>query len=157
MRLTALEFAGYGSGATDFSALLASTAQGDLPALTAVLDMLAGQVVAPVGTRSSSIIVVGHSDRQDRSDLTCDARRASEIAAATDRAVSAWQWIKAQVSERTAQSGVDAGEWWETTPQVTWGLVFAAAGMLHHDPPSGEQERAANRRVVLLVSMFAGE
>ncbi len=83
--------------------------------------------------------------------MTCDERRASEIAAARDRGASAWEWVKARVTERLAVSGVEAGDWWETAPSVNWSLVFAAAGMLQHDPPTAEEERRLNRRVVFLV------
>ena len=70
--------------------------------------------------------------------------------------MSAWEWLKARVTERLAQSGIVAGDWWETAGSVTWGLVFAAAGMLRFDPPTSVQ-RPLNRRVVFLVSMFDRE
>jgi hypothetical protein len=57
------------------------------------------------------------------------------------------------VNSKVVAAGRNAGEWWETSPHVTWGLVFAAAGMLKHDPPS-EDQRPLNRRVVVLVSIF---
>jgi hypothetical protein len=153
MRLQAITFDGYGSGQTDFTALITGTPQAGLNALLDVVNVITAQVTQPVANRFISIIVVGHSDRQDNPAFGCDQRRASEIAAATDRAVSAWDWIKLQVTSQAAQAGFDVGEWWETSPQVKWGLVFAAAGMLRHDPPSDDQ-RPLNRRVVVLVSVF---
>lgn len=156
MRLSAITFDGYQSGQTDFGTLLATVPQAGLTQLEPHLQLIVGQLTDPVANRRLSIIVVGHSDRQDRSDFTCDQRRSSEIAAARDRAVSAWEWVKTEVSQRVAAAGGDAGEWWETSPHVTWGLVFAAAGMLQHDPPSDEQ-RPLNRRVVMLISAFEPE
>jgi hypothetical protein len=154
MRLIAEEFSGYGSGVTDFATLLATTPQPALGELETVLDIVAGQLgTPPTPNLFVSLIVVGHSDRQDRTDFTCDQRRTSEIEAARDRAVSAWEWIKARVTAKAAAAGVVAGDWWETSPHVTWGLVFAAAGMLKFPNPS-TAERPLNRRVVVLVSIF---
>jgi hypothetical protein len=153
MRLQAITFDGYGAGQTDFGTLISTTPQAGLNELLAVLTVITGQVTQPVANQFISIIVVGHSDRQDNTDFSCDQKRASEIAAAADRATSAWDWIKLEVTSQASQAGFDVGEWWETSPQVTWGLVFAAAGMLRHDPPS-EDERPLNRRVVILVSIF---
>jgi hypothetical protein len=103
-----------------------------------------------------SLIVAGHSDRQDRADLSCDERRTSEADAAQSRASSAWEWIKARVAELTSIAGVEAGEWWDTSPHITWGLVYAGAGMLKFPVPAAG-ERPQNRRVVVLVSQFAPE
>jgi flagellar motor protein MotB len=118
---------------------------------------MAGQITNPVPNLFVSIIVTGHSDRQDQADLGCDARRASEIKAATDRAVSAWEWIKQEVSSLVSQSGMQAGDWWETSKHITWALVYAAAGMLKFDTPADEYQRSQNRRVVILVSIFNPE
>lgn len=154
MRLFADEFSGFPAGVTDFGTLLQTTTQPDLAELESVLDIVSFQLTNPTPTPFVSLIVVGHSDRQDRSDFSCDQRRSSEIEASTARAVSAWEWIKARVTEKAAEQGVDAGEWWETSPFVTWGLVFAATGMLKHPQPADEQQRLENRRVTVLVSIF---
>jgi flagellar motor protein MotB len=156
MRLFSITFDRYGSGETDFAALISGSPQPGLNTLLDVVKIIATQITNPTPNLFVSIIVVGHSDRQDRTDFTCDQRRASEITAAQDRALSAWEWIKQQVTEVAAQSGVQAGEWWETSPRVTWGLVYTAAGMLQFDPPSDAQ-RPLNRRVVILVSIFNPE
>jgi flagellar motor protein MotB len=155
MRLTAITFDRYGSGVTDFSTVFTPGPQADL--LNQVITIMAGLITNPPANQNVSIIVTGHSDRQDQADLSCDDRRASEITAATDRASSAWEWIKQQVSISVSQSGVQPGDWWETSPHITWGLVFAAAGMLKFDPPADEDQRSQNRRVVILVSIFNPE
>lgn len=154
MRLTAYEFAGFPAGITDFQTLLSTTAQPRLADFETLLDAVTDQVTNPVPNVFVSMIVVGHSDRQDRSDLDCNQRRTSEIEASTARAVSAWEWVKARVTQKAADQGLAAGTWWEDSPHVTWGLVFAATGMLHVPNPMGEADRAANRRVVVLVSVF---
>ena len=157
MRLMAIEFAGFTGGVTDFQTLLNTTPEPDFAEFDWVLDTVAGQLVNPTPNMFISLIVVGHSDRQDRTDYDCNRRRSSEIEAATARAVSAWEWIKATVTAKAAASGVAADDWWETSPHVTWGLVYAAAGMMHNPNPVSEAERAANRRVVVLVSIFNPE
>jgi hypothetical protein len=154
MRLRALTFAGYPSGKTSFAELLSTVPQPQMNDLLEVTSLITEQVRAPVPNRFISVIVTGHSDRQDRADFDCNQRRASEIQAARDRAVSAWEWIKAEVATELGADAAQAGEWWETSPQMTWGLVYAAAGMLQHDPPGGEDERSQNRRVVILTSVF---
>jgi len=156
MRLKALTFDGYQSGQTDFGTLLAATPQADLNGLIFAIDTIARQITDPVPNLFLSLIVVGHSDRQDRGDLSCDERRASEASAAEARATSAWEWIKQEVAAAAARTGLDAGTWWEDSTHVTWGLVFAGAGMLRHNPPS-EEERPLNRRVVILLSIFSPE
>lgn len=154
MRLLAITFDGYGSGETDFGTLIGTVPQSGFSDLETVLQIIASQITNPVANLHVSLIVVGHSDRQDRNDFNCDQKRASEIAAARDRAVSAWEWVKTEVNSQVVQAGGTAGEWWETSQDVTWGLVFAAAGMLKHDPPSDDQRRL-NRRVVVLASVFS--
>ncbi len=154
MRVTAITFAGYQSGHTAFDEVFSTNPDVEQQQLISTIELIADGIIEPGTGPFVSIITVGHSDRQDRADFSCDQRRASEISASTDRAVSAWEWLKARVQERCLQSGVDAGEWWENAQGVTWALVFAAAGMLRSDPPAGEPERAQNRRVVFLVSFF---
>ena len=154
MRLTAIKFPGYQSGQTDFAPVFNAAGETEREQLLGVVERIADQIIQQDSNQFTSIIVTGHSDRQDRTDFSCDQRRASEIAAARDRAISAWEFVKARVTERLARSGINGGDWWDSSPRVTWAMVFAAAGMLDHDPPASEAERLANRKVVILVSMF---
>lgn len=155
MRLVPIKFPGYPAGATDFEPIFENGDATEREALLGVIERIADQIIqGDESTEFTAIVVVGHSDRQDRSDMNCDQKRASEIAAARDRAVSAWEFVKLRVTERLAQSQIEGGEWWDTSPRVTWAMVFAAAGMLQHDPPASEAERLDNRRVMFLVSMF---
>jgi hypothetical protein len=156
MRVHGLDFSGYRAGETDFASLINAVPQASLQELVDVTRIIAGQLSSPIPNLNVSVIVTGHSDRQDRPDLSCDERRASEIAAARDRAASAWEWIKAEVTAAVAEDGVDAGQWWETSPHITWAVVPAATGTLKHDPPS-EEQRPENRRVMVLVSIFNPE
>ena len=153
MRLTAVTIAGYPAGVTDFATVLAAAGAPEREQVLSLVERIADGIIDPGNGQFTAVQVVGHSDRQDLTTMTCDQRRASEIAAARDRAVSAWDWLRDAVTARLAESGIDAGDWWETAPSMTWAMVFAAAGMLQFDPPSMDQ-RPLNRRVVFLVSMF---
>jgi hypothetical protein len=89
--------------------------------------------------------------------MSCDQRRASEIDAAEKRALSTWELLKQAVIQRlaTANPPIDGTDWWERAPHVTWGLVFAAAGMLQKNPPASEAERKLNRRAVILTTAIS--
>lgn len=153
MRLTAIRFAGYAAGQTDFATIFDRTPDAEREPILRVIQRITDGIVHPANGKFTSIIIVGHADRQDRTDLTCDQRRASEIESARDRAESAWEWLKLQVTGWLTQHGIAATDWWETSQNMTWALVFAAAGMLEHDPPT-EAQRSLNRRIVILVSTF---
>lgn len=161
MRLVPITFDGYASGQTDFEPVYQSAEAADArEQLLGVVERIADSIIqADENRAATSLIIVGHADRQDQSNMSCDQRRASEIAAARDRAVSAWEFVKQAVTERLAAADppIEAGDWWETAPHVTWGLVYAAAGMLRHDPPADEAQRRQNRRVVMLVTMITIE
>jgi flagellar motor protein MotB len=152
VRLTAITFSGYDAGQTDFTPVFAASPQVEREQLLGVIERIADTIIQNDSNQFNSLIVVGHADRQDRADMNCDQRRKSESEAAELRAVSAFDFVKAAVTARLAQSGIVAGEWWDTAVDFRWGLVFAGAGMLLHDPPTAEQ-RLLNRRVVMLVSM----
>jgi hypothetical protein len=153
LRVVALKFAGYASGETDFGSLLSRGGQGDLETLEFVIGGIAEKIVNSSPGVYVSIIVTGHSDRNDTEGLSCDDRRRGESQASWDRAGSALEWIKARVAEKCSEQGVDAGEWWEHLDWVTWALVPASTAMLEYDPPRDEQ-RPLNRRVVILLSAF---
>lgn len=144
-------FAGYAPGDTDFAARMAAadaTTQADF---RSVLAHLADLVTTAPTDRFLALTVVGYSDRQDRPDMSCDARRQSEEEASTDRAAAAWEWIKAEVA---LTPGVGPDDWWDQSANLTWALVGAGATRLPFPVPTSESERAANRRVTILVSEF---
>jgi hypothetical protein len=116
MRLTAITFSGYQSSHTDLAEVFDSNPETEREALLSMVERIADGIIDPNGGQFTSVIVVGHSDRQDDTSLSCDQRRASEIQSATARATSAWDWLKVKVTERLAQSGIVAGDWWETAP-----------------------------------------
>jgi flagellar motor protein MotB len=152
MRVQLLRFSGYSAGQTDFAASGAVIPGNPTFELDTALQTIAKGMTGVENVRSA-ITVVGHSDRQDRSDMTCDQRRQSEIDASRERAVSAWEWIKPVVAQYASEEGWSGGDWWEASDRVTWDLVFAAAGMLLTDS-ANEAERAQNRRVDILISIF---
>lgn len=81
MRLTAIKFSGYQSGQTEFAPVFQAAGETEREQILSVVERLADQIIEADSSQFTSIIVTGHADRQDRSDLGCDQRRASEIAA----------------------------------------------------------------------------
>jgi hypothetical protein len=152
MRVQLLRFAGYPAGQTDFGTVGAVIPGTPLSELDLALQTIANGIAGVEDVRST-ITLVGHSDRQDRADFSCNQRRDSEIAASRERAVSAWEWCKSVVTDYANQAGWQGGDWWENSDRVTWDLVYAATGMLLNGSAS-EAERAQNRRVDILVSIF---
>ena len=152
MRVTLYRFAGYGAGQTDFGTVGAVVPGGPLSELDAALETIANGIAGVENIRST-ITIVGHSDRQDRADFNCNQRRESEIVASRERAASAWEWCKSLITEYAQRAGWTGGDWWETSDRVTWDLVYAATGMLLNGSVN-EAERAQNRRVDILISIF---
>lgn len=148
-----IKFSGYAAGHTDFAELLATAPQPDQSELSALLDLIVQQLVNPETNRRIAMSIVGHADRQDRADFTCDQRRQSESDSSRDRTASIWEWIKREVNFRAAIAGHDAGQWWETSPHVTVVLFFSGAAHLQFNPPT-EEQRPLNRRVTVHASVF---
>jgi hypothetical protein len=126
MRVQLFRFSGFLSGQTNFE-LSASLPGNPTSELGDALQVIASGITGSADVRTS-ITIVGHSDRQDRSDLTCDQRRESEIAGARDRANSAWEWCKQGITEFMAGTSGIPADWWESSDSLTWDLVYAAAG-----------------------------
>jgi flagellar motor protein MotB len=156
MRVTAaLTFDGYASGKTDFPDDVGPGVPIEtFTTLVAAIDTMASLVANPEDGRHVSIVIIGHSDLNDTSGLTVAQRRASEQEAATDRAVSMWEAIKQQVADKVTAMGAEPGDWWESSGNITWALVYAGIGQPKFRSPSNESQRAANRRVTVLISEF---
>jgi hypothetical protein len=152
MRVAALHFRGYAYGESDFAPVFDRAAASDQQTLTGIVERMADSIITPDQGRFTAPTIVGHADRRDE-DVPCNDRRVSERVASQARAADAWAWVRERVGARLAAAGIDAGEWWDSAPDLTWSLVFASTGMLEFDPPS-EAQRALNRRVVMLASLF---
>lgn len=152
VRVKLFRFAGYPAGQTDFETVGAVIPGNPLYELDLELERMGNGINGTANIRSS-ITIVGHSDRQDRADMSCDQRRQSEIDASTARAVSAWEWIKPVVDEYARRGGWAGTEWWEESDCAAWALVYAACGMLLTQSHT-EAERAQNRRVDILITTF---
>ena len=113
MRLEALKFPGYHAGETDFDSVESRAPADERAKLQRLLDRLSEDVLNPTNGRTTSLIIVGHSDRQDTAAMSCNQRRKSEADAARDRAISAWEWTKVQVNGRLAVAGRPLDEWWD--------------------------------------------
>jgi flagellar motor protein MotB len=151
MRVKLLRFDSYPGGVTDFNAIR-TLPQNPAADLDASLMSMAESIAGVAGFRSS-IVIVGHSDRQDRPDFSCDQRRQSEIDASRERAHSAWDYCRETISE-VMPVMPPIVDWWDTSDRMTWALVYAAAGMLQNGS-ANEAERLKNRRVDILISHFA--
>lgn len=152
MRVKPFTFDGYPAGQHNFEPRYSSL---DAPTRAAFDDML-NVVARAVWSDSLSqpyvaITVIGHSDRQDRPGMTHQQAHASEAEAARTRAVEAWAWVHDRISRLL---GPEHTGWEETSRKVTWAWVSAGAGQLVHPEPGTEQQRLANRRVVILFSHF---
>ena len=154
MRVQLFRFGGYQADQTDFGTGGAAVPGNPVEELADALKVIAQGIGGSENVRST-ITVAGHSDRQDRPDFSCDQRRESEIVNSRDRAISAWEACKFLITNELQQAGSPEAkvEWWDTSDRVTWDLVFAATGMLLNGS-ANEAERAQNRRVDILISIF---
>lgn len=154
MRVQLFRFDRYPAGQTDFQAVAALDGAPLLEMSDAFQEIADG--ITGAANNFSTITVVGHSDRQDRADFSCNQRRQSEIDASTERANSAWDFCRTVITELVERvPGAPAADWWESSDRVTWDLVYAATGMLRNGS-ANEAERLQNRRVDILVSVFHG-
>lgn len=151
MRVQLFRFVGFQAGQTNFE-IVAGTPGNPTFELDQALERMTNGIAGITNTRST-ITVVGHSDRQNNPAFNCDQRRQSEIDAARERAVSAWDWCREVMIEHIAGNPAAPADWWETSDRMTWDLVFAAAGMLQNGSAS-EAESRQNRRVDILISIF---
>ena len=83
--------------------------------------------------------------------MTHAQAQASEAEAAMNRAVDAWAWLKARI---TQDLGAPDDSWTEDSRKVTWAMVYAGSGQLEVPDPVREEDRLRNRRVVILFSHF---
>ncbi len=65
MRHTAITVAGYPSGQTDFDPIFASAGLAERQQLLGLVQRIADGIVDPDNGQFTSIVVIGHSDRQD--------------------------------------------------------------------------------------------
>jgi hypothetical protein len=153
---------GFNSGETDFAALESRSSASTREHLSRLLDRLVRDIVAPRDTAFNSVVIVGHSDRQDLSTMSCDQRRYSEHEAALKRAASARGWLLDRIDDRLVAAGHARVQDRNDIQNMTWDMVFAGAGDLYlpaagvspyqTPPPQTEDQRRQNRRVVFLVS-----
>lgn len=153
-----LDFSGYGSGQVDFQHLLDTTVQPELPALNEFINRVVTQFIAQDPAVKIIFMVIGLSDRNDSSDLDCDARRVSEREASRQRMQSCRDWIIQQVRQRALANGVDV-----SAVDRSWFTHVSIAAMtayLSHPHPATEAQRQENRAVVVCFREYplpAGE
>ena len=69
MRLTAIKISGYASGQTNFAPVFNSSPEIEREQILSVVERIADAIIDPDNRQFTSIIIVGHSDRQDRADI----------------------------------------------------------------------------------------
>ena len=89
MRLNAIKFRGYAVGQTYFAPVFNSAPEVEREQIPSVIEKIADAITDPDNGQFTFIIIIGHTDRHDRSDMNYDQRRASEIAAERDLAIGA--------------------------------------------------------------------
>lgn len=148
MQMQHLTFDGFASGETDFGPRFDAAPQELRESLDALISATVRATISDIFSLPfTSLVVIGHSDRQDRPGMTHQQAHASEAAAAEARALSAIGWLKGRLD---AATGTD----WTQSAKVSWTWAAAAAGMLVHPDPTTETERAGNRRVVFHFHNF---
>ena len=142
-----LDFSGFGSGQVDFQHLLNTTAQDDLPALNEFMNRAVTQFIAQDPAVKIVLVVIGLSDRNDSSNLDCDARRISERDASRQRMQSCRHWIAEQIAQRALANGVDVSA--VDRSWFTYVGITAMTAYLSHPHPATEAQRRDNRAVVV--------
>lgn len=152
MRVKAFTFAGYAPGDSDFAGRYAASDDDVRDRFDQMLGNVARAMFAdPISQPYVAFVIIGHSDRQDLPGLTHQQAQASEAAASEARAENAWAWMRESISSKV---GPGFEGWEEQSHKVTWAWVSAGSGQLVHPDPNSEQDRLANRRVVILFSHF---
>jgi hypothetical protein len=156
-----IEVPGFDAEQFDFPALLA-----DLPGAQ---DFLGSEFLDPLfdaegadgfGTsceqrRYCSVLIIGHSDRNDEPGLTSEERRAKELQFSELRAQSAAAWLLSQLQDRLQNQGITFPADWPSGVNVGLELVSAGAADLKFTTPANESERKENRRVAFTIAVFS--
>lgn len=134
---------GYSAGETDFGIRLQRSPPATHDELTRLVQRLATVVADPAAV--AVLRLTGHSDRQDRADMTAEQRRASELEASEKRVASASQWIVARLSDVIGPPP-DGSNW----PKLLIVRAAVGASALIYPTPTDAQ-RMENRRLEVEV------
>ncbi len=152
MVLRSFTIHGYPPGDVDFATGLTRLDPATREAFDqAVHDVTRALFTGALDQPYASLVVVGHSDRQDIAGLTHQQAQADEAEASRARADNAWAWLHATIS---AQAGPQLAGWEERSSKATWLVVSAGSGQLVHPDPVMEEQRLLNRRVEVHFSHF---
>ena len=140
---------GFQDGEFDFAAALQRNAS-----KLADVDNLITALVAAEGSTTTdtffAVTIVGHADRDDVPGLSAEERRAQELDASKQRAVSALNFVLNQLGF-TPPATVD------NLKTIGIDGAFAGEGDLVNLVPANEADRQQNRRVVFLVIQFSAQ
>jgi len=147
--------AGYGDHQFDFPALHPELPQEVRDLLEVVIESAVTAESDPEAGRFCSIVLAGHSDRND-SGLSPEQRRADELEASTLRAESARAFLFDQLFTRLQSGGFLPPVDLASMRNVDMNVVSCGSADLNHPTPSNEQ-RPQNRRVQISATMFTPE
>jgi flagellar motor protein MotB len=151
MMLRTFTIDGYTPGDVDFGGRVDALPPDTRETFDRAVHNFARAVTDALSQPFGSLMVVGHSDRQDAPGMTHREAQASEAAASRARADSAWGWLHATISE---QAGSELAGWEDGSAKVTSLVVSAGSGQLVHPDPVTEEQRLQNRRVEVHLSHF---
>ena len=146
-----VEIRGYNAHETDFTALLNRRPDLQAPEVSAIIDSAFEAFENAGGNKSSAIVILGYSDREDAPGLTDQQRRASELQASQARADSASAWLLDKVNSVAQASGMQIEIDWKGVATVDVEAIGVGASDLAQQPVT-EQDRLNNRRIRFLVS-----
>ena len=144
---------GFGAGEIDFGTMIGPTTASIV--ISEVVDPAVQAEAFPADGSFCAITIIGHSDRVDTPGLGSEQRRTQELDASIKRAESTSGWLFAKILSGMLAVGVMPPTDWVGLQRVVRRLVPCGAADLVHKIPLGELQRAQNRRVQILVTIFA--
>src|SRR3954447_3717322 len=146
-----VEIRGYKAHQTDFGELIAKRPDLQTPEVTAIIDSAFEAFENTDGNESCTVVIVGHSDREDSPGLSDEQRRASELQASQARADSASAWLLDKMNSVVQDSGMQIELDWKGVGTVAVEAIGVGASNLVTQPMT-EEDRLNNRRIFFLVS-----
>jgi flagellar motor protein MotB len=123
-----------------------------------VVDRCIQAEIVPDAGIFCSVVVIGHSDREDTPGLTSEQRRAKELESSQSRADSALEWLFTQLFDALEGADATAPVDWPSAQNVAVAtLASGAADLVNKVPGLDEELRRQNRRVVFMTKSFSPE
>src|SRR5215472_9100415 len=146
---------GFHDSEVDFAAALQRKPGTDQAAFDAFISALIAAEEDPTKDVFWSVTIIGHADRFDVAGASVEERRARELDASRQRAVSAGNFVFTRFGDTLTADGFARPATFDDPKNV--GLAFVAAGAadLVNLVPASEADREQNRRVKFLAISFS--